>query len=265
MLFDFLVPCRKDHPAWETLRKYRFAHRGYHFKPSIPENSLPAFKRAIERGWGAELDVHILKDGTLAVFHDSQLKRCAGVEGVIEDLDMAGLADLRLEGTDEPVPLFDEVLELFEDATPLIIELKTYKGNHYELAKAVCERLDSYKGDFCIESFDPRAVEDVKKLRPDICRGQLSMKFIGSEADISWYKKIILQNLWMNRQAEPDFIAYQYTDRASYWLRRAKAAYGVQEVSWTVRSKADMEKLEADGCICIFEKFNPDRDEAYPD
>ncbi len=265
MLFDFLVPCRKDHPAWQILRKYRYAHRGYHYKPSIPENSLPAFRRAAERGWGAELDVHLLKDGTLAVFHDSELKRCTGVDGIIEDLDMAGLAELRLEGTDELVPLFDEVLEIFEDATPLIIELKTYKGNHFELAKAVCERLDSYRGDFCIESFDPRAVADVKKLRPNICRGQLSMKFIGSDADVPWYQKIVLQNLWMNRDAEPDFIAYQYTDRSSYWLGRAKAAYGVQEVSWTVRSKEDMDRLEADGCICIFERFNPEKDGAYPD
>ncbi len=63
--------CRRNGRGWEKLLGRRYAHRGYHAKPEIPENSLPAFRRALERGWGAELDVHLLRDGTLAVFHDS--------------------------------------------------------------------------------------------------------------------------------------------------------------------------------------------------
>ena len=88
LLFTLALRCRKGHRKWEVLKKYRYAHRGYHDKPVVPENSLPAFRRAIERGFGAELDVHLLKDGTLAVFHDSDLKRCANVEGEIEDLTL---------------------------------------------------------------------------------------------------------------------------------------------------------------------------------
>ena len=168
LLFTLALRCRKGHQKWEILKKYRYAHRGYHDKPVIPENSLPAFRRAIERGFGAELDVHLLKDGTLAVFHDSDLRRCANVEGEIEDLTLDELKQLRLEGTDEQIPTFDEVLALFEHATPLIIELKTARGNHKALAKAVCERLDSYQGEFCIESFYPLALIDVKKFSPAI-------------------------------------------------------------------------------------------------
>ena len=119
-----LLRCRKGNETWAKLKPQRYAHRGYHDKPTIPENSMPAFRRAIEHGWGAELDVHLLRDGTLAVFHDSDLKRCANVEGQIEDLDLEGLRKLRLEGTDEQVPLFDDVLTLFEGKQPLIIELK---------------------------------------------------------------------------------------------------------------------------------------------
>ena len=145
-LYLLTLQGRRNHPLWKTFRHQRFCHRGYHDKPQIPENSLPAFRRAIDHGWGAELDVHLLKDGTLAVFHDSDLSRCAGVSGIIEDLTLPELKKLRLEGTDEQVPLFDEVLALFEDAAPLIIELKSANGNHFALSKAVCERLDSYKG-----------------------------------------------------------------------------------------------------------------------
>ena len=69
---------RTGHPKLELLRRYRYAHRGFHDKPQVPENSLAAFRRAIERGFGAELDVHLTKDGKLVVFHDSTLQRCTG-------------------------------------------------------------------------------------------------------------------------------------------------------------------------------------------
>ena len=81
---------RTGHPDLELLRKYRFAHRGYHDKPLVPENSLPAFRRAIAHGWGAELDVHLMKDGTLAVIHDSSLLRTAGADVQIEELTREG-------------------------------------------------------------------------------------------------------------------------------------------------------------------------------
>ena len=108
LLFTLALRCRKGHQKWEILKKYRYAHRGYHDKPVVPENSLPAFRRAIERGFGAELDVHLLKDGTLAVFHDSDLKRCANVEGEIEDLTLEELkhpSDLRY------ARIYDRILE----------------------------------------------------------------------------------------------------------------------------------------------------------
>lgn len=64
-LFTLLLQCRRGHSAWGLLRLFRYAHRGYHDKPRIPENSMAAFRRAIENGYGAELDVHLMKDGRL--------------------------------------------------------------------------------------------------------------------------------------------------------------------------------------------------------
>ena len=258
MLLDPVIKGRTGHPLWPELRAYRYAHRGYHDKPQIPENSLPAFRRAIERGWGAELDVHLLKDGTLAVFHDSDLKRCTGEEGVLEDLTYGQMKALRLEGTDEQIPAFDEVLALFEDKTPLIIELKTYRGNHRALAEAVCERLDSYGGLFCIESFDPRAVADVKELRPGICRGQLASNFLKDPEGLPLYQRVILTNLLLNVKARPDFIAYKFEDRFNRSNQRAVGTLGLQEVSWTIRSKEDLKTVEEAGAIPIFERFDPE-------
>ena len=258
LLFTLALRCRKGHPKWELLKKYRYAHRGLHDKPVIPENSLPAFRRAIEHGFGAELDVHLLKDGTLAVFHDSDLRRCANVDGQIEDLTLEELKQLRLEGTDEQIPTFDEVLALFESATPLIIELKTARGNHQALAKAVCERLDTYKGEFCIESFDPFALIDVKKLRPEICRGQLSMNFCKDPSGLPFYKRVIAGNMLLNFLTRPDFIAYKFEDRKALSPTLCRTLWGIQEVSWTIRQKEDLLEAEQAGSIGIFECFDPD-------
>jgi glycerophosphoryl diester phosphodiesterase len=258
MLLDWIIKGRTGHPLWPKLKSWRYAHRGYHDKPQIPENSLPAFRRAIERGWGAELDVHLLSDGTLAVFHDSGLKRCTGQEGILEDLTFDQMKTLRLEGTEEQIPTFDEVLALFEGRAPLIIELKTYKGNHRALVEAVCRRLDRYCSLFCIESFDPRAVADVRDLRPAICRGQLASDFLKDPEDLPLYQRVILTNLLLDVKARPDFIAYKFEDRNVRANRRAVDKLGLQEVCWTIRSKEDLQTVESAGAIPIFETFDPE-------
>ena len=259
VLYVLALQGRRGHRFFLGLRTRRFAHRGYHDKPQLPENSLPAFRRAIEHGFGAELDVHLLRDGTLAVFHDSDLSRCTGASGMIEDLTLAELKQLRLEGTQEQIPLFDEVLALFEHTAPLIIELKSAGGNHYALTKAVCERLDTYEGEFCIESFDPFCLLDLKKLRPEICRGQLSMNFIKEPSGLPLYKRVIAGNMLLNFLTRPDFIAYKFEDRRGLSPRLCRGLWGIQEVSWTIRRKEDLFSAERAGSIGIFECFDPEQ------
>lgn len=249
--------CRTGHPLLETFRGKIFAHRGFHDKPAIPENSLPAFRRAIERGWGMEFDVHLLKDGSLMVFHDEALKRCTGAEGFLEDLTFDEARALRLEGTEEQIPSFDEVLNLVDGRFPLIIELKAFRGNHRSLTEAVLARLASYKGDFCIESFDPRVIKDVRAFRPDIMRGQLAQNFILHPEGLPKWQRGVLTRLWFNMLTKPDFVAYRFEDRADKWVRRAVDKNGAQEFSWTIASKTDFDACRAAGSIPIFERFDP--------
>ena len=91
---------------------------------------MAAFRRAVEYGLASEFDVHLIADGTLVVFHDNDLERQTGVKGSIEAYDITNLSKLRLEGTDEKIPTFDEVLDLYEDTgLPLLIELKCVRSN----------------------------------------------------------------------------------------------------------------------------------------
>lgn len=258
-LFTLLLQCRRGHPDWGLLRLFRYAHRGYHDKPRIPENSLAAFRRAIAHGFGAELDVHLMKDGNLAVIHDASLRRTAGADVLVEDLTAEELKQYRLEGTDEPIPLLEEVLELFQDRTPLVVELKAERGNHAQLAEAACRVLDRYRVHYCIESFDPRCLIWLRKHRPEIVRGQLSEQFLrhGDGGGQSRLTLWLLGNLLTNIATRPDFIAYCFADRENPCLRWCRTFHRVQELSWTIRKKQDMEAAEAQGCLVIFEGFDP--------
>ena len=70
----------------DFLRNKPIAHRGLHNKElNIPENSISAFKEAIAKGLPIELDVHLLKDGKLVVFHDDNLNRMTGLNKKIKD------------------------------------------------------------------------------------------------------------------------------------------------------------------------------------
>ena len=251
--------CRTGHPLLPVFKNQIFAHRGFHDKPQIPENSMVAFRRAIERGWGMEFDVHLLKDGSLMVFHDEALKRCTGAEGFLEDLTMAQAKELRLEGTNEQIPSFDEVLELVGGKVPLIIELKSFRGNYNALAAAVLNRLDSYKGDFCIESFDPRCVLAVKKLRPGVMRGQLAQNFVKRPENLPSWQRRMLTKLSFCLLNKPDFIAYRFEDRNVKACRRVVDRQGAQEFSWTIASKADFDACRNAGSIPIFERFDPEK------
>lgn len=237
----------------------RYAHRGYHDKPQIPENSMAAFRRAIEHGLASELDVHLLADGSLVVFHDDDLERETGVKGSIEAYDLSNLRKLRLEGTDEMIPTFDEVLDLYENSgLALMIELKVVKGNYKPLARAVAKRLDSYKGEYAVQSFDPRVLMEYRRIRPEVIRGQLSKNFVKSTEGLPFYQVVMLTNLMLNKLTKPDFINYQFADRGNKVLRRLVDKKGYPEVTWTIRSVRDLKAAVADGCVPIFEKIDPE-------
>ena len=86
LLYLFTLRGRREPERFKAFQGVPIAHRGFHQKPTVPENSMAAFRSAVERGYGIELDVHLLKDGGLAVFHDHTLNRTTGQTGTVEDL-----------------------------------------------------------------------------------------------------------------------------------------------------------------------------------
>ncbi len=255
-LYLFLLAGRTGHSMLPRLQGWKYAHRGLH-NAEIPENSMAAFRAALENGYGIELDIHLLKDGSLAVFHDGNMKRMTGKDLKIADLTADDLSDCRLAGTEQTIPLFEEVLALFDGRAPMIVELKCDNGNHAALCEAALKRLDAYKGDFCVESFDPRAIHWLRKHRPDICRGQLAENSLRTKAKMPWILRFILSYHISNVYTRPDFIAYDYGTRNTFGTDICRKLLGVQGVSWTIRTPEEFENATKDGWLPIFENFEP--------
>lgn len=247
---------RRKHPGMETLRGWSYAHRGLH-DANRPENSMAAFRAALDAGYGIELDVHLLSDGTLAVIHDYSLERTTGLPGRIEDLTQAQLSQCFLGGTSQTIPTFAQVLELFDGKAPLIVELKVANNNYPQLAQAACALLDRYNGPFCIESFDPRCVRWLMKNRPDLIRGQLNQHYGKGEAPYPWILRFMMSNQMLNFLIRPDFVAYRYKDRRNLGNFVVRKIWGVQGVSWTLKTPEEYAAATKEGWLPIFEQFTP--------
>ena len=230
-----------------------YAHRGLHTEDKqIPENSLPAFAAACDAGYGMELDVQLSKDGEVVVFHDDTLNRVCGVDARVDDLTLAELKELSLCGTKETIPLFTEVLSMVDGREPLIVELKTGPKND-ELCEKTLAILREYKGEYVIESFDPRIVRWFRVNAPDIIRGQLAMKPERYDQSYPVWQKFALGNCMMNFMARPNFIAYEIGEYPL--LVQLEFLMGAVKVGWTSHENTH----EADHDMVIFEFYKPER------
>lgn len=249
--------CRLGKCRMDEFYGWKYAHRGFHGN-GIPENSMKAFRKALEHGYGVELDVHLLSDGNLAVIHDSDLLRTVGVEGLVEDLKVEQLQNCFLEGTMQTIPELGEVLELFAGHVPLIVELKSVGDNYAQLCEKTCQMLDNYSGVFCLESFDPRCVRWLHKNRPDLIRGQLTENFFRSKTSkLPWVLKLVMSYQLLNFLTRPDFVAYKFNDRKNLSNFFVEKLWRTPSVTWTLLNQKEFDTAVTENRIPIFEGFEP--------
>lgn len=235
-----------------------YAHRGLHdAKAATPENSMSAFRKAVEAGFGIELDVQVSKDGVPVVFHDFTLKRMCGAEGKVSDYCYEELKRFRLAGTDERIPGFGEVLQLVAGRTPLIVELKTERTD-MSVCRAVDRLCSDYSGLYCIESFNPLAVFWYRRHRRNIVRGQLSDAFL-KEGEYGGTGSFLLQNLLFNWVGRPDFIAYNCKYPKMLSRRLCRSLYRSKAAAWTIRSREQLAEARKYFDIFIFDGFMPNQ------
>lgn len=234
-----------------------YAHRGLHDnETSAPENSMEAFKKAVEAGYGIELDVQLTKDGIPVVFHDFTLERMCGVRGKVEAYTLEELRKLSLLRTEEKIPTFQEFLETVKGRVPLIIELKI-EWTDLSLCPVVQKMLAGYKGVYCIESFNPLALLWYRRHHKEVMRGQLSTNFRqdGNYKNILYF---FLTHLLMNWVTRPDFIAYNCQFKEEPGRRICRKLYKNLAVAWTVKNQKQLDSLEKDFDLFIFDSFVPE-------
>ncbi len=247
-----IAPGKKN--GIEKYKGAKFAHRGLH-GAGIAENSMSAFRAAVEAGYGIELDVRLSKDGTLVVFHDDTLERIVGREGRVDEFDADELCKMQLSGTSDTIPLFSDVLKAVDGKVPLLVEIKEMPGNS-AVSKATAEMLLAYNGPYVIESFNPLSLHTVAKRMPRVARGILSHRYCE-------YKKyrnplyLMLQTLIFNRIGSPAFIAYDHRHASCISLRLARKM-GAVTFAWTIRSAEEEKEAYKNGFDgIIFENYRP--------
>ncbi len=240
-------------PTWLTSRP--IAHRGLHdLFAGRPENSRIAIEAAAAAGHPAEIDVHMLADGEIVVFHDFNFARMCGDERQVLQCTSRDIRPLRLRGTGEGVPLLRDVLAVAVGRSPLLIEVKNDSRFDRRCEKALARLLDDYRGEFAVQSFNPFSVQWFARHRPAIVRGQLACKFRGE--DVPWHRKWLLSNLMMNVFSRPHFIAYKFDELPRLAVTRCRRA-GLPVLGWTVRSE-DQQRAAMPHCDnIIFEGYLP--------
>ena len=227
------------------------AHRGLHDE-NTPENSIPAFEKAVEGGFNIEIDVHLTKDGHLVVFHDADLKRMCGVDKAVKDCTLDEIKTYRLKYTDNAIPTLDEFMALVDGKVGILCEVKGINPLDKSIAKATIEAFKSYKGNVALQSFNGSAVNCFRKdgSRP-----------FGQLITWGWKDKVKCSKMnWMGKLhickiTKPQFIAYDvrtYLDAEKY-INSARMK-GKKLLLWTINTpeKLDLARKVADNFI--FEK-----------
>jgi len=220
------------------------AHRGA--SGHVPENTLPAFQKAVDMGVDAvECDVRICKSGQLVVFHDKRLKRITGARGKVKRRKLAELRQLDA-GDGEPIPTLKEVLELLDAKTAVNIEIKARKVSVplAHLIRNAIRRGPWKPEDLFVSSFYFRELRRFHELYPEIPTALLYNKKPGG--------------LKRRRKALDAFAACLNAAhiRAS-WIRRVHDQ-GLKAYVWTVNDKGVADQLRSEKADGFFTNY-PER------
>ena len=230
--------------------KYKLAHRGLH-NDIYPENSLGAYENAIKYGFAIELDIRVLKDGNLVIFHDDNLNRMCGINKKLENITLEEMKEYKLKNTEYTIPTLQEVLTLVDGKVPIMMELKPV-SRKMKITQRVYDVIKDYKGDIAVKSFNPLYMLWYKKNAPQILRGMLSSYF--HNTNLPKIYRFLIKRLTFYDRIKPDFISYDFTNLPNKYIKNKNTPI----LAWTITSpQEEMEAMQFANNI-IFQDYIPD-------
>lgn len=236
---------RIDSSHWLFSRP--IAHRGL-WNEDITENSLTAYKNAVENNVPFEIDVFSSSDGVLYCFHDDNLSRMCGENGLIYNTESAVLNALSINDKGEKIPTLKEVLNLVGGKVPILIEIKNQPDK--KIVERLLAELHGYGGDYAVQSFNPLYLIKLKKLAPFILRGILTTTEKENLQNLSIIKKFVIKHTPFTRMIKPDFISISFNSK----IKRKYKKYPI--LNWTVTDKNIAENIIKQGKNVIYEHFS---------
>ena len=226
-----------------------FAHRG--FSSQYPENTMTAFRKALEAGAdGIEFDARLTADGQIVIMHDPTVDRTTNGKGKVRNLSFAEIRKLDaglkkgMVFENERVPMLEEVLAEFGGKLLLNIELCNYdEGDERALANETVELIEKYDliDSVIVSSFRFNNLVYVKDMNPGISCGLLALQGI---------KGFLARNL-LNHSVSVDAVHPYYTDVSEKLIRREQQC-GRKVRAYTVNDPKDIRHMYDMGADAIF-------------
>ena len=150
------------------------AHRGAN--KVAPQNTVPAFKKAVEfNADGIETDVHLSKDGEIVICHNYTVDETSNGKGLVGELTLAELRQLDFgsyfnkDFAGVTLPTLQELLDVVKEMNLINIEIKPPKTDN-DLVKKVIEEIHKYKieNNTIISCFNPECLRQAKAIDKDI-------------------------------------------------------------------------------------------------
>jgi glycerophosphoryl diester phosphodiesterase len=263
-------------PAYDTL----IAHRGESI--DAPENTLPAFKTAVERGFGFECDIYLSADKKLFTFHDSNLKRTTGGKHLekcvdaswkdtISKINVGGWGKWKGSKFDPTTPaLLEDVLKLARDGRYIYVEVKDNNPSWVPYIKEVfAKQSNATPENTLFISFGDKVCAELKRQMPEYRVYWLTSGKKRSSAEATSPMRPftaeeiieILKNLGVDgvdMRFDPEFVDVQFIKKIHdagfmfhVWtidsLEKAKLAFerGAETVT-TNRAKGLLEEFQAE-------------------
>jgi len=231
---------------WLTARP--IAHRGLHdMNRDVWENTLPAYSRAIDRGYAIECDVHLTGDGEVVVFHDNHLKRLSGTLGYVWQRTLNEMQALKIGTTQEQPPSLPELLRFVDGRVPLVIELKGVPGHDEGLVRRCASMLRSYKGKVALMSFDHWIIRQFARETPRIPYGLTAMGKTGP--DIEGHFSMLAHGI--------SFVSYDVAALPNAFVSFVRTRLEMPVISWTVQTPQQIELTRLHADQITFEGIDP--------